>query len=88
MARAAAFPSEPDRRQLAAGGDGGLVHQAPGLEKLQQLLARRGVVPGAVAPDDREQFVGRLVALAFGVERDRQIEACLMIVRIGGEFAL
>ena len=49
------------------------------------MLARTVVVPFAVAPDQVQQLLDRAVAVAFGVERQRKIEAGLVIVGIGRE---
>ena len=57
--------------------------RAPGIEQLQQLLARGVVVPGALLADDREKLVQRTVAIAFGVQRKREVEARLGVVGIG-----
>ena len=51
-----------------------LVGAAPRLEELHQLFSRAILVPFAIAFDDLEQLVGRLGAVALGVERGRQIE--------------
>src|SRR3984957_2891986 len=75
-----------DRRQPLASLDGGFIGRAPGLEQLHQLFARAVLVPFAVAPDDFEQLLRRLGALAAGVERRRQIESGLMIERVCGDF--
>src|SRR5712691_6179853 len=56
---------EQDRRQLLAPGDGRLVGRAPGLEEHHELLARAVVVPFAVALDDVEEMVDRLLAAAL-----------------------
>src|ERR1043166_4884498 len=80
--------SEQDRRQPPAALDGGLVGRPPGVEQLDQLLARAVVVPFAVAAHDFQQLVERFLALSFAVERQRQIEACLMIERIARDFVL
>src|SRR4051794_18903786 len=74
---------EQQRGQLAPPRLGGGVVKAPGLEELQQLLARRLVVPGAVAPDRLQQRVHRLVALAGRVERDGEVDPCRMVVWVG-----
>src|SRR5437763_374542 len=43
---------EPDCREFAPRCDRSRVHESPGLEELQKLLARGFVVPFAVVPDD------------------------------------
>src|SRR5437764_11379152 len=72
-----------NRRQPLAAGNGGLVGRAPGLEELHQLLARAVVVPLAIALDDFHQLIDRLDTLAAGVQRHREVEARLMVERIG-----
>ena len=59
---------------------------APGLEKLHELLAGAIVIPFAVTLDDLHQVLDRVFALAIRVERDGEIEARLMIERIGKNF--
>src|SRR5208337_2985895 len=83
LPRLALPPSEPDRRQLPPRGDRRRVHQTPSLEQLQQLLARRLVVPRSVPPDDLDELVGRALAIALGRQREGEIEARLVVVRIG-----
>src|SRR5437879_13444621 len=65
---------EEDRRQPLSSLDGRLVGAAPRLEELHQLLARAVIVPLAIAPDDFQQMVGRLRALAEPIERGPQVE--------------
>ena len=62
-----------------------IVGRAPGLEELHQLLAGAVLVPGTVLADDGEQMVHRLLALAAGAERHGEIEAGLMVERVGGD---
>src|SRR6516165_7951532 len=81
--RSSRTSGEQDRRQPLAPVDGGLVGGAPGLEELNQLLARAVVVPFAIAPDDLEQIVDRLLAVPFAVQAEREIEPRLMVERIG-----
>src|SRR5215475_4776571 len=50
---------EQHRRQPFAPVDGCLVGRTPGLEELDQLLARAVVVPLAVALDDLDEVVDR-----------------------------
>src|SRR2546423_1422741 len=64
---------EQNRRQPLASIDGRFIRAAPRLEELHQLLARAVIVPLAIALDDFEQLVGRLRAVALGVERGRQV---------------
>src|SRR4051794_40561718 len=72
-----------DGRQPLAALDGGLVGRSPGFEELHQLLARAVLIPFAVALDDFKKLRGGLGALAGGIERDREIEARLVVQRIG-----
>src|SRR5215207_3530154 len=73
-------PPPPEHRQV--------VGRPPGLEELDELLARRLVVPGALAPDDVDQRIDRLLAAAPGVERKGEVEAGLMVERVRLEPAL
>src|SRR4051812_64321 len=63
-----------NRRQFLAALDRRRIGKAPGFEELDELLARAVVVPFAVAPDDLEQMLRGVLALAFGIQRDREIE--------------
>src|SRR3954471_20754225 len=74
-----------DGRQPLAALDGSLVGRTPGFEELHQLLARAVLVPFAVALDDFQKLRGSLGALAGGIQRDREIEARLMVQRVGGD---
>src|SRR5215510_1032925 len=74
---------EQHRRQPFAPVDGCLVGRTPGLEELDQLLARAVVVPLAVALDDLDEVVDRLLAAALAVQRDGEVEPGLMVARIG-----
>ena len=76
------------RGELFPGADRGGIHWPPGVEKLQQLLARAIVVPSPVAFDDGKQLGGRLLAPVLGIEEDREIEPRLMILRIGRDSLL
>jgi hypothetical protein len=51
-------------------------------------LARAVIVPFAVAFDDRQQMFERIEPAAFAIERQRKVEARLMIERIGRDFPL
>src|SRR5438552_17286928 len=73
---------EQDRRQPLSPLDRGLVGWPPRLKELHKLLAGAVVSPSAVALDDFEQPVGRLGAVASGVERNGEVESGLMIQRI------
>src|SRR5215217_2510231 len=70
------------RKQPPSLGGGGVLG-APGFEELDQLLARAVLVPGAVALEDGHQSFGGLDPLAFGIERQSQVEAGLMVVGVG-----
>src|SRR3546814_20661738 len=58
------FRSEQDSRQLAPLSQRPWIIEPDRLEQLQQPVARRTLVPCAVAPDDLEQRIGRGVAVA------------------------
>src|ERR1700691_2432135 len=88
MPAEAPISRKQDRRQLPAPVDGRFVGRTPCIEKLNELLAGAVVVPFAVAPDDGDQMIERLGAAALAVERERQIEARLMVERIGGDLLL
>src|SRR5438067_3527448 len=75
-----------DRRQPLSSFNGGLIRRAPRLEELHQLLSRAVLIPFAVALDDLEQLLGCLGALAAGVERGREVEPCLVVERVRGDF--
>src|SRR4029077_1487351 len=75
-------------RKLLAALDGGFIGRTPGIEKLDELLAGAVVVPFAVALDDGEQLLERVGAAALAVEGERQIEARLVVERIGGDLLL
>src|SRR5262249_56040028 len=73
------------RGEPLAAVDGGLVGGAPGLEQLNQLPARTVVVPFAIALDDLEQIIDRLLAPPLAVQAEREIEPRLMVERIGSD---
>src|ERR1700730_702280 len=77
-----------NRGQPLAPVDGGFVGRSPYIEKLKELPGRAVVVPFAIALDDRDQVLERVGALALAVERQRQIEARLMVERVGGDLLL
>src|SRR5215217_2282462 len=79
---------EQHRRQSSPPEHRHVVGRPPGLEELDELLARRLVVPAALAPDDVDQRIDRLLAAAAGVERQGEIEAGLMVERVRLEPAL
>ena len=65
---------------------GGRVLEAPGLEELEQLLARGLVVPGAVAAEGLQQRVGgRRARSSAAFSADGQVDAGLVVVRVGGQ---
>src|ERR1700675_4141479 len=74
--------SEQNRRQPLAAVDRGFVCRTPCIEKLNELLARAVIIPFAVALDDGDQLLERILPPALAVERQRKIEARLMIERI------
>src|ERR1035437_4442173 len=80
--------AEQEGRELAAGGGGGGVAEAPCLEKLQQLQARRFLVPGAVAAADVQQGVGGFLAAFHGDQRGGQVVANLEVGGVGGQALL
>ena len=80
--------SEQDRREAAPALDGRLVGGSPGVEQLDQLLARAVVVPFAVAAHDLEQMVERFGPPPLAVAGERQVEARLVVERIGRDFLL
>src|SRR5581483_5840789 len=86
--RADGVSGEQYRRQPAASVNGRLVGRPPCIEKLDELLPRAVVVPFAIASDDLQQMVDGLLALVVGIERQREIEARLVIERIAGDFFL
>src|SRR5262249_875241 len=77
-----------NRRQPLTAIDGGLVGRAPGLEELDQLLARPVVIQFAIALDDLEQVIDGLLAAPLGIQRDREIEAGLMVERVRRDLLL
>src|SRR5262249_49191633 len=79
---------EQDRRQALASGDRRFVGRPPRLETLEELLARAIIIPFAVAPHDLDQLIDRLLPAVLAVERDREVEAGLMVERAGGDLLL
>src|ERR1700758_4370225 len=77
--------SEQDRGEPLAAFDRRFISRTPCVEKLHKLLACTVIVPFAVAFDDRQQMFERVEPAALAVERQRKIEARLMIERIGRE---
>src|SRR4029077_11039659 len=86
--RSRCWLGEKYRRQPLASIDGGLVGTAPRFEELHQLLARAVIVPFAIALDDFKQLIGRLGAVALGVERGGEVESRLMVQRVRSELLL
>src|SRR6478736_4995282 len=68
---------EQDGREALAAGDRERIGEAERLEELQQLLARRRLVPVAVELDHGEQLVDRLLLLAAGPIGQGEVEARL-----------
>ena len=66
----------------------GRVARAPGLEELQQLLARFFLVPMAIAAQDLNKLCHGAGAVAPRVQGKSKIEAGLMIVRVRLKSAL
>src|SRR5918911_3548768 len=71
-----------DRGELPPSRDRVLVRRTPGLEELNELLARAVLVPTAIPADDFKKLVDRFLAPAAGVEPEGQIEAGLVIGRV------
>src|SRR3984893_9365783 len=89
-ARGAEFPPPSRKKQrgeFAPGADRRRIGRSPGVEKLQQLLARAIVVPGPVAFDDFNELGGRLLAPILGIEDDGEIEPRLMVAGIGRDLS-
>ncbi len=63
------------------------IDRAPGVENLQQLLARAVVVPSPVAFDDFNELGGRRLAPVLGIEGDGEIESRLMVAGIGRDLS-
>src|ERR1700730_6071694 len=74
-------------RELSPGADRCRIDRPPGVEKLQQLLARAIVVPGPVAFDDFNELGGRLLAPVLGIEEDGKIEPGLKVAGIRRDFS-
>src|SRR5215217_3363912 len=77
--------AEEDRRQAPASLLGDIGHLTGGLEHGQQLLARRLVVPGAIALDDGQQVVRGAFEVALTGQGSGEIEAGLMVVGVRGQ---
>src|SRR4051812_49308028 len=74
--------AEQQGGEFAPGRQGRRFVEAPSLEELQQLLARRLVVPGAVAADRLQQRVGRAPTLAHRVQRHGEVDARRVVVGV------
>ena len=64
-----------ERGEFSPGAYRCRIDRPPGVEKLQQLLARAIVVPGPVAFDDFNELAGRLLAPVLCIEEDGEIES-------------
>ncbi len=76
---------EQHRRQPPPAIKRVLVLRAPGLEELDELLARGLLVPIALATNDLDEMVDGIFTLAACVGDERQIEARGMIVGVSGQ---
>src|SRR5665213_1058048 len=76
---------EHQRGEAAPRRHGQRVGRSHDLEELDELLARRLLVPGAVPAVEGQQLVDALFALAGAEERRREFEPRLMVVAVGGE---
>src|SRR5690606_14851100 len=74
---------EQDRRQATAARHGEFVARTPGVEQLDELLARGLVVQLAIHADRFEQVVERLLAAAGAAERKGEVDARLVVARVG-----
>src|SRR4051812_39451295 len=73
---------EHQRRQPPPRAQGQRIGRPHRLEELDELLARRLLVPFAVALEQGQQFVDRLLALAGAEQSGRHLEARLVVVRV------
>ena len=71
-----------DRRESPPRGDRERIRRSHRLEEFEQLLARRFLVPSAVAADDLQELVGPRLALARGEERRGELVARLEILGV------
>src|SRR5207237_10868643 len=71
---------EHQRGQPPPRAQGQRVGRPHRLEEFDQLLARRLLVPFAVAPEQGQQLVARGLALAAAVQRRCLFGACLVLV--------
>src|SRR5262245_16364651 len=86
--RTRAASRKQDRGKPPPAGDGGIVGRTPRLEKLHELLARAVLVPSAVPTHDFKEVADGIIALAAGIEREREIEASLVIEGVCCDAAL
>ena len=61
------------------------VGRAPRFKELDQLLARRVVIPFTVAAHDLKQLVEGLLPTAIPIQRYGKVESRLVIERVGGD---
>src|SRR3954447_14171832 len=78
-----AASGKQDRGEPPPPRDRHLVRRAPGLEKLDKLLARAVLVPTAIPTHDFKEVIDRFRTLPAGVERDREIESRLVVEGVG-----
>src|ERR1700754_4147586 len=74
---------EEHRGQPAPSSKRRLVHRTPGLEELEKLLAGAFFVPITVAAHDFKEMVRSRLTIAARIEEQSEVEAGLMIGRIG-----
>src|SRR3954466_4023122 len=73
---------EHQRRQPPPRAQGQRIGRPHRLEEFDELLARRLLVPLAVAPEQGQQLVDCLLPLAGAEQSGRQLEARLVVVRV------
>src|SRR6185437_8630771 len=73
---------EQDGREALAARDRERIGEAERLEELEQLLARRRLVPVAVELDHGEQLVDRLLLLLAGPVGHGEVEPRLEVLRV------
>src|SRR4051812_22399214 len=81
--RAVAASGKQDRGEPPPPRDRHLVRRAPGLEKLDELLASAVLVPTAIPTHDFKEVIDRFRTLPTGIEGDREVEPRLVIERVG-----
>src|SRR5215472_16141702 len=84
----AGISTEENRRELAPRRLGCGIIEAPRLEEFQQLLPRSLIIPGAIAANDAQQRLRRLLALVRRIQRTREIVARLQVAGVGGDARL